>query len=75
MTNGNSNVPNWYVNMTSEFNRLAEALGLDENAADSLRSFVVEKAREQFKSGNKSGLRWACTDEGRKHLGFAPNAA
>ncbi|MFH1253643.1 MAG: hypothetical protein V1664_04955 [Candidatus Uhrbacteria bacterium] len=50
---------NWYHNLISECNTLAERFGLDDFHVDEMRQFVERVAREQFKSGSKSGYRWA----------------
>ena len=50
---------NWYRNLMSHCNSLAEKFGLDDLSSEELRSFVNQVARDQYKLGNKSGIRWA----------------
>ncbi|MFA6132083.1 MAG: hypothetical protein WC702_03430 [Patescibacteria group bacterium] len=50
---------NWFENLTSECNSMAERFGLDDFHMSELRQFVERVAREQFKSGSKSGYWWA----------------
>ncbi len=50
---------NWYKALVNEINSVSEELGLDDMGTDRLRDFVVERAKDQFKAGNKSGIRWA----------------
>lgn len=48
----------WYVELTLAFNSLAEQLQLDPEAVDTLRTFLIEKCKEQYLTGNKSGIAW-----------------
>lgn len=60
--------PKWYVEMTSKFNELAHNLGIEGPAVAELRNFMIETAKSQFKVGNKSGIRWALSDEGKAYF-------
>ncbi len=52
----------WYADLVNETNGLAEEIGLDDMATTRLRDFVVAKAKDQYKAGNRSGIRWARTN-------------
>ncbi len=58
----------WYVEMTSKFNRLAENLGIEGPAVAEMRTFMIEIAKSQFKSGNKNGIRFALSDDGKAYF-------
>ena len=60
--------PKWYVNMVARFNELAQNLGMEGQIADEMRQFMFTIAKEQFKVGNKSGIRFAMSDEGKKYF-------
>ena len=49
----------WYENLISSINNLAEEFGLDDPQAQRFRDFMIGIARDQYKSGNRSGIRWA----------------
>ena len=49
----------WYANLVSEVNTVAEQFGLDDPSTNTLRDFVARIAKDQYKGGNKSGIRWA----------------
>ena len=49
----------WQTNLLSATNSMAEQLGLDDLATTMLREFVLAQAKEQYKAGNRSGIRWA----------------
>ena len=49
----------WYKELASSCNGLAEELGLDDFGTSKMREFVFAKAKEQFKAGNRNGIRWA----------------
>lgn len=74
MENSNYSTQNWYANLMDRCNELAEKFGLDDQHLTEMRTFVYETAREQFKSGSKSGYRWA-KQGGDKKLTPAPEAA
>ena len=58
----------WFVEMTTKFNELAMNLGLESPAIEDLRTFMIETSKNQFKAGNKSGIRWALSDEGKAYF-------
>ncbi len=60
--------PKWYVNMVARFNQLAQNLGVEGSVADEMRNFVFEIAKEQYKSGNKSGIAFAMSDKGKAYF-------
>ncbi|HLD18051.1 MAG TPA: hypothetical protein VJB99_03165 [Patescibacteria group bacterium] len=49
----------WYNTLITECNTLGEKFGLDDPGTSELRDFVTRIAKEQYQSGNKSGIRWA----------------
>ena len=57
---------NWYHNLISECNNLAERFGLDDFHMEEMRQFVERVARDQFKSGRKSGYRYAKSGRDKK---------
>ena len=68
METENKEQPKWYVNMVTRLNELSNKLGLEGPAVSEVRDFMFEIAKEQFKSGNKSGIRFAMSDEGKKYF-------
>lgn len=50
---------NWFTDLTSRIQSLAEKFELDDMCTQELRNFIVEVAKTQYKIGNKSGIRWA----------------
>ncbi len=48
----------WFTLLINHFNTTAERLQLDEEAASEMRSMFIEKCREQYAAGNKSGIHW-----------------
>lgn len=52
------NKKKWYEVLEDRFNALTLKFDLPEDMAHEIYSFVLETAREQFKSGNKSGISW-----------------
>lgn len=58
----------WFTELVTRFNSLVQNLGVEGPAADELRTFMIETAKEQFKAGNKSGIRWARSDEGKAYF-------
>lgn len=63
----------WYSNLINECNNLAERFGLDDFHMNEMRDFVVRIAKEQYKSGSKSGYWWA--KKGEKEIATASAAA
>lgn len=49
----------WYTDLNVSAQNLAEELGLDESATKQLKDFIFEKAKDQYKMGNRSGIKWA----------------
>ncbi len=52
----------WQTTIINTSNTLAEEFGLDDLAAQKLRDTVMTVAREQYKAGNRSGIKWARTN-------------
>ncbi len=52
----------WYGTLIQDLENLADELGLDAASSLRLREFVLAKAKEQYKEGNRSGIRWARTN-------------
>lgn len=55
----NNATQKWYATLSDKINHLSEEFGLDEVQTDRLRSFIVTTAKEQYRSGNRSGAAWA----------------
>ena len=53
------NKSNWLTALIRSINSLSEQFGLDDQSTSTLRDFIVDIAREQYKIGNRSGIRWA----------------
>lgn len=49
----------WYVDLCSELDVLLESLEVGEDAAEEIKTFTLEIARNQYLAGNRSGIRWA----------------
>ena len=50
---------NWFQNLSDNIHQLAEQFDLDELQTQTFRDFVVSIAREQYKTGSRSGAGWA----------------
>ena len=48
----------WYKELTTAFQSLAHALDIEPSATSELQAFLVQKCREQYNTGNKSGIAW-----------------
>ena len=64
----NKEQPKWYITMVARFNELIQTQGIEGPAVSEMRNFMFEIAKEQFKSGNKNGIRFAMSDEGKKYF-------
>lgn len=51
----------WYVELSQKFSKLVESLGLESEIAAEVKLFVLQIARDQYMAGNRSGIRWART--------------
>ncbi|MFH1236054.1 MAG: hypothetical protein V1685_03910 [Parcubacteria group bacterium] len=49
----------WYVELVSKVRELCEEIGLDDAAESKVRELMIEKAKDQYMAGNRSGIRWA----------------
>jgi hypothetical protein len=48
----------WYDVLEDRFNTLMVKFDMPEDISHEIYSFVTEVAKEQYKSGNKSGISW-----------------
>lgn len=48
----------WHVKITERFDSLIERLAIPDDIAQEIKAFLFEVAKEQYKSGNSSGIRW-----------------
>lgn len=55
----NISIGSWYKDLINECNNLAEKFGLDDFHMNEMREFVTRVAKEQYKSGSKSGYWFA----------------
>ncbi len=55
----NNTTQQWYQQLMSNTEQLAQRFGLDQENTNSLRDFVVRTAKEQYRTGNKAGAAWA----------------
>lgn len=60
----------WYKEITIAFQSLANTLEVEPQAVSELQAFLVQKCRDQYNTGNKSGIAWA-----RKKFPPNPNAS
>ncbi len=54
----------WHVKITERFDKLMEKLGIPEDMSQEVQTFLLEVAREQYKSGNRSGIKWFAEKHG-----------
>ena len=57
----------WLEKLTERFDALMAKFDMPEDIRHELESFVLAVAKEQYTSGNKSGISWL-----RKQLGAKP---
>lgn len=50
---------NWYIKLMERFNSMMERLGMPEDVSSEVKVLLLEVAKEQYMTGNKSGIRWA----------------
>ena len=48
----------WYVSLCSRFNELMDRNGIPEEISSEVKLFVIDIAKEQYRSGSKSGAAW-----------------
>jgi hypothetical protein len=48
----------WFTRLMCAFNQKANELQLEPEAADEMRQLFIEKCKEQYMVGNKSGIDW-----------------
>ena len=58
--------PRWYLELVNAFDQIADSLGLGGTEKDELRAFMVDKCKEQYMNGNRSGIKWARTQSGAR---------
>jgi hypothetical protein len=54
----------WITKLNNSFNDLMNRLEMPGDLADEIRGFMMQIAREQYKAGNNSGIRWARMNPG-----------
>lgn len=59
----------WYEILEDKFTSLMTKYDMPEDIANEIHAFVLEIAREQYKSGNRSGIAWL-----RRQLATPPQA-
>lgn len=57
---------NWYVSMMEKFDLIVGKHAIPQEISSDLQSLFVETAREQYKSGNKSGISWLLKEQAKK---------
>ncbi|MEK7665312.1 MAG: hypothetical protein AAB337_00325 [Patescibacteria group bacterium] len=48
----------WYNKLATGLETIAEQLQIDGDERLALREFVMAIAREQYKAGNRAGIKW-----------------
>jgi len=48
----------WYDILEARYNELMIKFDMPEDIAHEIYSFITDIAKEQYKSGNKSGISW-----------------
>ena len=59
----------WFVNLMNTYNTKAEELQLDQDVASELRQLFIDKCREQYAAGNKSGIAWMHREQEKAQSG------
>lgn len=49
----------WFRVTVGTVNSIAEMLELDEAQTEAIRDLVLEVAKENYREGNRAGIRWA----------------
>lgn len=49
----------WLSRLTGNFNDLMHRLDMPDDLQNEIRPFIMQVARDQYKAGNSSGIRWA----------------
>ncbi len=49
---------NWYDKISDSFDAMMRKFDMPEDMQFEIREFMFSVAKEQFKSGNKSGISW-----------------
>ena len=57
-TSGTAQKKTWYDILEERYNALMVKFDMPEDIAHEIFSFIDSVAREQYKSGNKSGISW-----------------
>lgn len=52
----------WMTKLSNRAQELINNLGIPADMGDRIKDFMFEVAREQYKAGNNSGIRWARTN-------------
>ncbi|MFA6018152.1 MAG: hypothetical protein WC776_03135 [Patescibacteria group bacterium] len=61
----------WYSILMDTFHSLMKKHDMPEDIANELESFILTVAKEQFRSGNKSGIAWTHKQYALKNAGVA----
>jgi len=59
----------WFVTLMKTYNTKAEELQLDQDVASELRQLFIDKCREQYAAGNKSGIAWLKREQAKTQAG------
>ena len=62
--------PMWVLQLNGDLKDFSETNGFDEDITEKLRAFMFTKCKDHYIRGNKSGIRWACSPEGKQKLGL-----
>lgn len=54
----NNNKQSWYDKLSDSFDALMRKFDMPEDMQIELREFMFSVAKDQFRSGNKSGISW-----------------
>jgi len=67
MTIPTKNPANWIIALTNDLNTTLAKHGAptDDDLAQELRKLMLDIARSQYIAGNRSGLRWANTQQNK----------
>lgn len=52
----------WLSKLLGNFNDLMQRLDMPSDLHEEIKAFVLQVARDQYKAGNSSGIRWARTN-------------
>lgn len=58
----------YHLELMQAVKDLGETLNLDADGIKSLQDFVLDKEKEAYRQGNRSGIRWARENPATKRL-------